>query len=122
MRKQLSHNRHHLLHSRVSYESSRTTKALREQESLIFRMPIDAHDELHAQTPPVALIGHYAALGVLGRYNPTFNPTRDIDNLCLAIDKSTRGPQFHQLERDLAGLAIEGVQLQKPYILEALSI
>lgn len=110
-------NNHHILFSRRQWEAEPLGKRLREDGSLIFNMDMGTHQELHAHVPQVPLLGHHALLGTFNRYNPTYNPTKDIDGLCIAIERSSRHPRAHRLERHLAGLAIEAIQLQKPYII-----
>lgn len=95
-------------------------KRLREQSSLIFTISRENHERIHKETPPVPLLGYYALLSTLHNYEPAYNPVKDIDGLCGAIEKATRTPRAHQIERDLAGLAIEAIQLQKPIIFEGI--
>lgn len=119
-RKPVSHDNHHLLHSRHQWNAEPMGQALRQQPSLIFHMNRMSHERIHATTPAVPLLGHNALMGTLNRYEPRHDPTKDIDGLCMAIDKTVRGERFHQLERDLAGLAIETIMLQKPMILDGI--
>jgi hypothetical protein len=44
-----------------------------------------------------------------------------MDNLMLAIEHSA-GPKTHQIERDLAELAVWAISLQKPFVEEGLTV
>lgn len=112
--------RHHLIHSQRQWSAEPIGQALRSQPSLIFRIRSETHNLLHDETPAVPLLGYHALRGTFQRYEPTHDATKDIDGLCLAIDRTVRGQRFHPLERDLAGLAIEAIQLQRPYIMDGL--
>lgn len=111
---------HHLLNTARQWNAEPIGKKLRENGSLIFRIDREVHEELHREVPPVPLLGHYALLGTIQRYQPSYDPTKDLDALCLAMDKTVRGSRFNPIERELAGLAMEVIQLQKPFIYEGL--
>lgn len=113
-------DRDHLLSTARQWNGEPLGRRLRQNPSLIFDVDREIHELKHRECPPVPLLGHHALLGTLNRYNATYDPTKDIDGLCLAIDRATKGDRFHQIERDLAGLAIEAIQVQKPYIYEGI--
>lgn len=120
MKPQSQFNRHHILHSEKAWNADSAGMKLRRQPSLIFEMDREAHKELHQQTPAIPVLSHYAILGTLANYYPTYKPEQDIDSLCKAIEYSVDNPRTHKLERNLAELAIEGIQLEKPLILDGL--
>lgn len=45
-----------------------------------------------------------------------------MDEVCYAIDKAAEHPSVHPIERGVAELAIQAVQIQKPFIEEGLVI
>lgn len=113
-------DRDHLLNTEKQWTSERFAALLRRHQSLIFDVDREIHELKHRECPPVPLLGHFALQGAFNRYHATYDPTKDIDGLCLAIDQATKGDRFHQIERDQAGLTIEAIQIQKPYIYEGI--
>lgn len=111
---------HHILHHRQEWSLRPYARQLRETPSLIPRIDRDAHESLHANCPPVPLLGHYALMGTVARFQPTGDTLRDISGLQSAMEQATRSSRFHPIERDLAGLAIEALDLQIPFIKEGL--
>lgn len=93
---------------------------LRGIPSLIPTIDREVHEELHRECPPVPLLGAHALRGVLNRFTPTNDVLRDMDGLMSAIEQSTRDYRFHPIERELAGLAIEAIDLQRPYIIDGI--
>lgn len=111
-------SKHHILHERASWSARPEFKQLRGTPSLIPRIDRDVHDALHAHCPAVPILGSHAMRRVNMLFEPTGDTFEDIDGLSRAFDKATKHPRAHQLERDLAGLAIETMRLQIPYIRE----
>ena len=113
-------SRHHILHERASWNARPEFKQLRGTPSLIPRIDRDVHDDLHANCPAVPILGSYAMRRVNMLFEPSGNTFEDIDRLSSAFDRATRHPRAHQLERDLAGVAIETIRLQIPYLKDGL--
>jgi hypothetical protein len=76
------------------------------------------HDIMHQVVPIVPALGHNTLRNVPELWTPRGNTLQDIDSLCLAIDKASAPHRVHQLERDLAGLAIEALMMEKQVLLE----
>lgn len=106
---------HHLLNPRVEWTARPQSTRLREMYT--FSLDRQVHEELHRNTPQVPLIGYYALVRTLRDVNPTKDPLHDIDDLTRAIEQSTKHYRTHPIERELGMLAVEAIQLQKPFIL-----
>jgi hypothetical protein len=122
MRKTMSNrlSNHHIMHERFAWTSRPEAKELRDTRSLIPRIPRDIHDELHIQCPHVPLLGSYALQNVARLFEPTGRTLDDMDGLMSAIERASRHPRAHMIERDLAGLAIEAIDLQRPFVRKGL--
>lgn len=115
-------NRHHVLHEEWTWNANKWAHDLRVTPSLVVTMPTEIHRELHAACPHVPILGSYALQAVNRLFVPSHNrdTLKDMDSLQVAIDKASKSPRAHMLERDLAGLAIEAIDLQKPFIREGI--
>jgi hypothetical protein len=113
-------DRHHILHDRRSWSVRPESLKLRNTPSLIPRIDRDVHEALHEDCPPVPTLGVYAVRNTLELFHPTGDTFRDMDSLMMAMNKGTKDPRFHPLERDLAGLAIEAIELQREWIVKGL--
>lgn len=113
-------NRHHILYHAKEWSLRPYAKSMRETPSLIPNMDRLVHEELHMNCPPVPLLGYYALEKTRSNFNPTGNTLDDMDGLMSAMEKSTRWERFHPLERELAGLAIEAIELQRPWVKEGM--
>ncbi len=109
-------NRHHILFDRRSWELRAESKYLREQPSLIPLMDMDIHSELHQNCPPVPMLGYYALNSIVSNFHPHSNTLISMDRLMGAMEQSTRHKNTHPIERELAALAIEAVELQRYFI------
>lgn len=108
---------HHLIFTRRAWESSNEGKHLRNTPELIPRLDRDTHNELHATCPAVPLLGYHVLVRTVNRFIPEPGDTmKSIDRLLLAIEESTAHPKTHRIEHDLAQLAIEAIQIQRPLI------
>lgn len=107
---------HHVLHSKLEWSLRPEARALRETPSLIPRLDRRVHDEIHQECPPVPLLGHYALARTVRTFEPTGHTMTDIDRLMKAIETSSDHPKAHDLERDLALLAVQAIDLQRPFI------
>ncbi len=114
-------SRHHILHERFAWTARGEAKRLRDTQSLIPRIDRELHDELHLACPHVPLLGSHALQAVNHIFEPTGNTMDDMDGLMSAIERASRHPRAHMIERDLAGLAIEAIDLQRPFIKKGLS-
>jgi hypothetical protein len=115
-------DRHHILHHRVEWTLRSNAERLRESPPLVPSIPREVHNEIHANCPPVPLLGHHALLRTVASYQPLWGDTMgSMDNLMFAMEQAQQHPRAHPIERDLADLAIQAVDLQRPYIREGLS-
>lgn len=116
----INRDRHHILNPRLEWSLRPAARRLRGMPALIPRIDREAHEALHEHCPPVPLLGVYALMGTLERFEPTGYVPDDMDLLMQSIEKATRHRKVFALERDLAGLAIEAIELQRPYIIQGL--
>lgn len=115
-------SRHHILHEHTAWASRGDARDLRNTQSLIPRIPTEVHRELHEQCPHVPLLGSYALRAINNDlFVPTGRTLQDMDGLMSAIERASRHPRVHMIERDLAGLAIEAIDLQRPFIRKGLT-
>lgn len=118
--KQPGHDAHHILWDRASWTLRKEGAYLRDQPTLVPSIDRDVHNELHRNCPPVPLLGYHALRRTMKLWEPGETPLRSLANLTEAIDASTRTPRAHRLERELAYLTIQALDLQAPYISEGL--
>lgn len=112
---------HHIVSSRRLYNVYREGVALREHPSLRLKeMPWPEHTELHENTPLVPFMGYYALCRTVRDYEPGDGLLQSMENLMRSIEGATRHPKAHPLEKDLAMLAVQAVDLQRPYIARSL--
>jgi len=111
-------DKHHLLWPRREWTLRPEARKIRETPSLIHRIDREVHDYIHESTPGVPLLGFYTLRSVLEYFDPVGHPLNDIDWLCLSIDHATKSHPTHPIERDLGGLAIEVLTMQKNIILD----
>lgn len=111
-------DRHHILHQRNHWNSTPEGKLLRTTHSLIPKIDRDWHEAIHRDLPPVPMLGSYALRRVVTGFEPTGDTLRDIDGLARSMDRATKNS--HKLERELAGLAIENITAQRPYIIDGI--
>lgn len=116
-----NHDRHHILHHKQEWTLREKAELLRESPPLIPSIPREVHNEIHANCPPVPLLGYHALARTLSSYVPLWGDTLgSMDNLMFAMEEAQSHPRAHAIERDLAELAIQAVDLQRPYIREGL--
>ena len=111
-------DRHHVLWNKREWESRPQYKQLRETHGLIVPMEREAHNELHRAVPFVPVLGYYGILAVNKAFEEGTDHLESIDNLALAIDSIHKNKRMSELERGLANLALESVELQLPFIRE----
>ena len=105
---------HHLLHTKNHWTATKEAQALRSM--YVYPLEREIHENLHRDVPPVPLLGYYALSSVLREVNPIKNPSYDLNELTGALERSSRHYKCHPIERELAELAIESIELQKPYL------
>lgn len=106
-------DRHHILHNRIEWTARPQAAELRERPELIPTLDRSVHNEVHRIAPPVPLLGYYALTRTLALYEPQPTTIESLDNLILAVDKASQHRKAHRIERSLADLAIEALEIQR---------
>ena len=116
-RHQNFNDKHHIFYEKHAWSSLPPAKQLRQTPELIPRIPRDLHNELHAMTSPVPLLGRAALMRTVKLFEPEPGDTlATIDNLAMAIEGSNKSPRASRIERQLANLAIESLMEQRPIL------
>lgn len=111
---------HHILHYRREWTLRPPAQKIRENHNLIPRIDRQAHVEIHRECPPVPLLGYHALQRTVKLWEPAGGTIKSLDSLCSAIDASASNSLSHPLERELAYLTIEALELQRPFLVDAL--
>lgn len=111
-------DRHHLLHDSKSWRARVSSRMLRSIPSLIPEIDRDVHEYLHRTTPPVPVPSFYTLDETAKLFIPTGDFFQDVDGLCRSIDFVTNYPKSFRIERELGGLTIEVLQMQKNILRE----
>lgn len=82
----------------------------------IYEMDREEHNELHKVCPEVPVLGYHALRNVLDNYYSTSRPESNFDNLLMGIEQASKHYRAHPIERELGLLAVEALELQKPFI------
>lgn len=115
----MSIERHHLLFERAHWSSQTPQKALRESKGMIVPLDSSFHRPvLHKNIPAIPLVTNHIAMRALGLYYPHPEAGKAIDNMCFAIDEASKNPRVYPLERQLALLAIHGLEIERPYAVQ----
>lgn len=109
-------SRHHIAFERTAWTSRPDAAAIRSTPSMIRTIDRIDHNELHIQCPPVPLLGAYALRSVAHGFIPHTDTFKTIDALLGAIQAASRHPRAHELERRLAGLTMESLELQRNFL------
>lgn len=113
-------DRHHILNNRVEWTARPESARLRETPILVPTLDRTVHEHLHRYTTPVPPLGVYALQRVVRDFVPTNDVFQSIDNLMTSIEGAANHPKAHELERELAYIAIDAIDLQRPFIKEGL--
>lgn len=108
---------HHIIFNRQEWSLRNDARSIREHPSLIVNMERSLHEEIHASCPAVPLLGHAALQIVRANWTPDNNHLRSMDNLLFAIDSVSVHPRAHPIEKALAQLVSQAVELQRPYVM-----
>jgi hypothetical protein len=111
-------DRHHVLFNKREWESRPQYKELRSDSGLIIPMDRDAHNELHRNVGHVPVLGYYGILAVQREFYRGRTHLDTLDNLLFALEGASENDRLTELDKRLAGIALEAVELQKPYIVE----
>lgn len=107
---------HHVLWPRQEYTLRPEAKKLRESQGLVPKIDRSLHDEIHRNCPPVPLLGFHALQRTLREFQPHPDTLISMDNLMFAIEISGKHPKAHDIERELAALAVQAIDLQREFL------
>ena len=113
-------DRHHVIFERVPWQSRKESKYIREASGLLVPMERDIHDELHRNCPPIPMLGYQVLMRTLSRFEPTSDSLECMGRLQYAIEHAADNKKAKPLERELCSLAVRSIDLQKPFVKEAL--
>lgn len=111
-------SKHHLLFPRQEWDLRQQGRRMRARHSMIPVISREDHDHMHDVVPLVPALGYHTLMATERLWTPRNDTIRDIDGLCLAIDRASSPSRVHEIERDLAGLAIEALLLEKTVLKE----
>lgn len=111
-------DRHHVLFNKREWESRPQYKSLRENPGLIIPMDREVHNELHRADSLVPLLGYYGIMAVQREFYRGRTHLETVDNLMFAIEKSKDNPRKSNIEKGLAELALQSLDIQRPFIIE----
>lgn len=115
-------DRHHILHERKGWEARPQGKELRSTPSLVPAMDRETHNALHAACPEVPMLGYYALVRILKTFQPTYDTLDTMDDLLYSINEASKHPKAHDIERQLCQLALQAVDLQRPFVREGIVV
>lgn len=110
-------DRHHILHARQEWSLRPEAAALRETPQLIPLIDRDVHDEIHRLAPTVPLLSYHVMKNTVARFEPQPTTVETMDDLMLCIDRAARHPRAHRIERALAHIAIEALEIQRTVLI-----
>lgn len=113
---------HHVVHPMREWTLRPEATKIRQTPSLIVDMGHELHNRLHRGSSPIPLLGYHALQVVSREFEPTDDPLETIDALQDAIENAARHPRAYQVERGVARLAIDAIEMQRPFIQEALAV
>lgn len=111
-------SKHHLLFPRAEWELRPEARKIRQTPSMVPVLTRENHDIIHDRVSIVPLLGHHTLNAIPGLWTPRGDTIRDIDSLCRAIDWASTPRLVQPIERDLAGLAIEALMMEKDILKE----
>lgn len=118
--KMINHDTHHLVYPRRVHSVYKESAYIR--EALLARdIPRSIHEEIHANTSPIPLLGYHALKRIAGDMQPHYEHVQDgVADYLRAVEEANRHPRCKPMERELGELAIETLLEQMPYINDAL--
>lgn len=113
-------DRHHIVHERREWSLRPEANFIRESPGLILPIEREAHNELHRNCPAVPLLGYHALLRTRSLFEEGDDQLQSTEHLMTAIEQASKHPKAHIIEKHLAELAVWSLDLQRPYIADAL--
>ena len=116
-------NIHHVGYERRAWESNIATKKIRTTHELM--MPVDpiGHIALHEQITLVPLPDRFLAQRVLNNFTPIRGRyLKSLDELIRVFETQVKHHKATYLERQLGGLTIMALEMQRPILKEIIYI
>lgn len=113
-------DRHHVLFNKREWESRPQYRELRQNSGLIIPIDRDVHNELHRSVTQVPVLGYYGIMSVHKEFYRGRTHLDTLDNLLFALEKVEDSPRLSDLDKALAGIALQAVEIQRPFIVEGL--
>lgn len=115
----LTTDRHHVIHTRNDWNIYPEGRHIR--ESILVTMEKTDHVDLHHECSPVPSLSYHVLKRTAGLYVPDqTSPLRSMEALMGAIEEAAKHPRAHEIERQRANLAVWAIDLQRPFIADAL--
>lgn len=114
----MSTEKHHVLYYRQQWESTPTTRKLRQHPALIVPMHAEIEQDLHSAVTCVPLLDLYTAQHTYKEWHPCKTYIASIHGLLTAIEASARHRKATTVQKRLAELTVYAVETQIPYIRE----
>ena len=105
-------NRHHIYWERREFEKQQTTKRIRNHRNSIIELPVDIHNDLHAETLRVPTPNLVLARFVLKTINDRVNEYNALDTVKSTID------EVYAYDDDESELLATRLDAQVPYLEE----
>ena len=112
------HEKHHVLFNKREWEARPQYKDLRNNGGLIVPMEREVHNELHRNVQLVPTLGYHGIMAVHREFYRGRGYIESLDNLMFAVESAKNNERLSGIERGLAGLALEALDLQRPFIIE----
>lgn len=113
-------DKHHVLFNKREWESRPQYRELRQNSGLIIPIDRDVHNELHRNVSQVPILGYYGILAVQREFYCGRTHLDTVDNLLFALEKASNNDRLSGLDKSLASIALQAVDLQRPFILDGL--
>lgn len=114
-------DKHHVLFNKREWESRPQYRELRQNSGLIIPIDRDVHNELHRSVSQVPVLGYYGILTVQREFYRGRTHLDTLDNLLFALEKASNHDRLSDIDRGLASIALQAVDLQRPFILDGLA-
>ena len=111
---------HHLFFDRKSWGLRPDGQRIRESRPFMVRMDNSVHDELHRVCPPVPVPDYFALQRISRSTNFNLPTLEAVDSLRFATEEAIRHPRAHDIEKALAGLMLDAIDVQMPFVRDAL--
>ena len=111
-------DRHHVLFNKREWESRPQYKDLRENAGLIIPIDREVHNELHRNVQQVPVLGYYGILAVQREFYRGRTHLETVDNLLFSLEQASENKKLTELDRALANISLQAVDLQRPFIVE----